>query len=142
MRRSKRLLGLSLAALAVVLGGAFWLMVAALSDPPPQRLRLPDGSIVTLEAVTYGKQKVLRGAWWRKLYYWILPDAQKDRAGCRVFTGFRDGALTFHTYNLWSKPGQRLAYITNALDEHGCQTDQHATYNVEDWYHALREAVE
>jgi len=49
-----------------------WLL--AREPSPLQRCSLPDGSVLTLEAVTYGRQhRFVGGPWWRRLLTPLLP---------------------------------------------------------------------
>src|SRR5687767_15085467 len=63
--------GLCVLALIVVLGGGVWILG---EDPRAPRQRLPDGTVLTLEGVTYGKQHSRpAGAWWKELAGKIRP---------------------------------------------------------------------
>jgi hypothetical protein len=71
-------LALALAALAAVLAAVLWL--GSWRAPTPS-CRLPDGTIATLEAVTYGREKRVRGSFWQQLLYAVLPEGHKQGAG-------------------------------------------------------------
>src|SRR5437667_12491883 len=73
-------------------GGSVWLLVTAVGTAvavgigmlvvgtrrPAQGL--PDGSLLTLEAVTYGKEhRYVHGEWWQKALYPVLPPAMKGQ---------------------------------------------------------------
>src|SRR5688500_8449548 len=67
---------IAVAALAVIAGMAagVWMLVA---EPLKQRRRLPDGSVVTLEAVTYGKNHSFDPKrWWEH----ALPSVSRMRS--------------------------------------------------------------
>jgi hypothetical protein len=74
-------------------------LAALMLAPPeaPQRLTMPDGSVFTLEAVTYGFERKVTGTPWQRLVRAVLPPAMKDASGARVFAGDTGGVLTFWT---------------------------------------------
>jgi hypothetical protein len=129
--KDRRALGIALLLIlgALVLG--VWTTAGLLTDRLPQHT-LRDGSTITLEAVTLGNQEVVRGAWWRKILYFLLPAAQKPRAGCRVYRGAGGKSLLFHTrvrgvllkraHGTGSSQGAiNSTFVTaDVRDEHGC----------------------
>src|SRR5206468_9003664 len=60
-------------------------------------LPISDGSVMTLEAVTFGRQERLSGSLIQQALYSLLPPSMKDRSGCRVYRGTTPGVLMFHT---------------------------------------------
>src|SRR5690349_18433356 len=71
-KRSRSLTLPASAAIAGVLVAAGWLL--AREPSPLQRCSLPDGSVLKLEAVTYGRQhRFVGGSWWRRLLTPLLP---------------------------------------------------------------------
>src|SRR3712207_3291290 len=76
----------TLAVVAVVgaVGAGLWVLVE--TPFAPQR-RFADGSVMTLAAVTHGKQhRFVRGTGWQRLLYSLLPPGQKHRSGASVIT--------------------------------------------------------
>jgi hypothetical protein len=64
MKNPRRLVMFSLAAFLVVLAAGLWALV---SEPWVQKQRLPNGTVLRLEAVTYGSHDIPRRSWWRRL---------------------------------------------------------------------------
>jgi hypothetical protein len=114
-----RLLLLGCLALVAALGAAGWLL---LQPPRSQRVRLPGGGEAELLGVTWGKEPLLLGSPLQRLLYTLLPDEQKERAGCGRATSdeARDGAPVF--WVRYSKGGG--ASSAHAADEHGCRSLQ------------------
>lgn len=109
----------ALRAALLLLGGAAVLCVCLiaglLTDRPPKRT-FSDGSTITLEAVTFGDQEVVRGAWWRKIARSVLPLELKSLAGCRVFSGPGRKSLVFYV----RPSGLPMNLDAEVRDEHGC----------------------
>lgn len=83
--RSTRFIALSLGALLVALIPCPF----ALSQYPPPlgTRRLPDGSVISLEAVTYGTtHQFFHGTWGQRIAHALLPAAWADRLGGAVLT--------------------------------------------------------
>jgi hypothetical protein len=78
-------LGLALAAAVLLLA---W-------RPPLRKTSLADGSVVTLEAVTYGLQTRVQGSALQRLFYALLPAGRKEHAGVTVCRGSAPGVLAF-----------------------------------------------
>src|SRR5438128_988370 len=78
IRRNPQRLTLVLACLLVIaLGAGAW---AVLQDPFTQTCRLPDGTLLRLEAVTYGTQhQFLLGPWWQRVLQPVLPPERQPR---------------------------------------------------------------
>jgi hypothetical protein len=73
---------LSFALTATVLVAGFWEATQALFS---QRRWLPGGTVLSLEAVTYGERhRFVYRDWWQKLLYPILPPSFRQRSGCPV----------------------------------------------------------
>ena len=78
-RYSRSALPLAIAVLGAVLAAGLWALAAASQG---QVRRLPDGSTLTLEAVTYGKVRPwVHGTWWQKRLYPILSPAVRNWSG-------------------------------------------------------------
>src|SRR4051794_2820498 len=92
--KSRQLLtAASAAALLVALGAVLWL---GTRQPSASSCRLPDGSVLTLEAITYGPQEVVRGSGLQRLLYAVLPAQTKQSSGCRVYRSGAPDVLAFH----------------------------------------------
>jgi hypothetical protein len=116
--------GFYAAALALAVVGVVW---ALLQEPCVQRQRLPDGTVLLLKAVTYGKQaRFVEGAWWQRLLPSLPPEL--ERFGARVHPG-----IGFEGMHLWTRTRgapalndpslHSLDWMTEytAFDEHGCR---------------------
>src|SRR6266542_6354433 len=93
--KRRHLLPAAAAALAAALIAAAAILV---SDPFTPRCRLPDGSTLYLDAVTWGTktQRLIDGPPWQRTIGALLPDALLNRLGWRfrVLISSR-GALAF-----------------------------------------------
>src|SRR5688572_27642590 len=78
-RSSRSLLLCSGAALGVVLAAGLWALIQAGAG---QVRRLPDGSLLRLEAVSYGRtQAYVHGTWWQKRLFPLVSPALRERSG-------------------------------------------------------------
>jgi len=71
---------------------------------------LPDGSLLTLEAVTYGKQhRYIHGKWWQKALYPVLPSSIKAQLPVDSVTSDSPDTLVFWTLRREAVTGRPLA---------------------------------
>jgi hypothetical protein len=110
------------AVLAAGLGALFW-------GPAEPISRLPDGSLLTLEAVTYGQDhRCVHGNRWQRLFYPILPAGIKSQLEISAYRSAEPNTLVFWTDRRAAVPGQPLPrpyWNTRVLsfDEHGCASE-------------------
>ena len=86
---------LMIAVLAAVVGGAVWLVH---QPQKPSAARLPDGTIVKLGSVSYGKRhRFVTGNTWQRMVGRVLPDklAEKIGAGVHAFSTSADEMVVF-----------------------------------------------
>jgi hypothetical protein len=90
MNRHSRGVLLAAGALAVVLAAGLWAVAASNFE---QVLRLPDGSTLALEAVTYGNvHPFVHGSRWQKRLYPLVPPAVRNWSGWWArATGWMEG---------------------------------------------------
>lgn len=93
-------------------------------EPPPLAVaRLPNGTELRLEAVTYGpKHSFVRGRYWQRLLAPILSPEWQRRIGAAVFT-YRSPnppALVFWTSGSGAVALPWAYTPAGAIDEHGC----------------------
>jgi len=127
MPRKPRSLALILAVLVatVLVLSAGWLF----SPPPKQTQRLPDGSLLTLEAVTLDQQvEVVQGNRLQSILFPVLPAPVKEHLDWKVRShrSMQPGVLTFWTSRRsltpdsgWFSSRRRAV----AIDEHGCEAE-------------------
>jgi hypothetical protein len=102
-------------------------MVWALSREPPLlgECRLPDGTVLRLEAVTVGPQHCLvRGRYWQRLLAPLLPPSLRGRSGATICTyqGAAPGSVVFWT--TWETSSRFTDWERAvAFDEHGSQVE-------------------
>jgi hypothetical protein len=113
----------SMAAIVAILAGTAW---ALSREPPPLAVhRLPDGTVLHLEAVTVGPQhRLVRGRYWQRFLAPLLPPAVRGRSGATVCTylGSSPGAVIFWT--TWETSSRFTDWSRAvAFDEHGSQTE-------------------
>src|SRR3954454_23564940 len=76
-----------ISAVALVAALAAGCVLLAQRPPPLASGRLPDGSVLSLEAVTYGKShRAFEGARWLRLAAAVLPPSLAERLGSPVLT--------------------------------------------------------
>src|SRR6266511_3888821 len=95
---------------ALLLGVALLVGVGALvgGNRKPER-RLPDSSLLTLEAVTYGKEhRFVHGSWWQKLLAPVLPASIKNQLRVDTLTSDSPDTLVLWTRRRGATPGQAL----------------------------------
>ena len=91
---------------ALVLVGIIGLLSAR--PAPSQGVRFPDGSVVSLEAVTFGVEQKTTGTLLQRLLRAIAPNQLKGVTGAREYEGSAPGELTFWTWHVLS-PAQLTA---------------------------------
>jgi hypothetical protein len=104
-RHSRSALLLGIVALGVVLAAGLAALAAASQG---QVRRLPDGSTLRLEGVTYGKvHPWMHGTWWQKWLYPVVPPAVRNwsglwapRTGWLMGDFFQDGKLVLRQAQL------------------------------------------
>ena len=116
--RGKLLLG---AVSALVLAGIIGLLSAR--PAPSQSVRFPDGSVVSLEAVTFGMEQKTTGTLLQRLLRAVAPNQLKGLTGAREYEGSAPGELTFWARHFLS-PAQLAApspaqIVTVPQDEAG-----------------------
>jgi hypothetical protein len=128
--RSMLMLPILLVLLAIVI------ILAARTQGRPEPLKLPDGSLLTLEAVTYGsRHEVVLGPWWVKVLRPVVPEGWRHdlyhRFHCRVqsLTAPTPETLVFWTVRRGVQPPviSRIPLYNSprlvAFDEHGCEIE-------------------
>jgi hypothetical protein len=124
-RKSSVWLGIALIATALVAAVA---LLIALPQKPTRRLR--DGSVITLEAVTYGKEHhYAQESGWRRLLEPIIPGL-KPSVDALVGPVISPNArtLVFWTRRRSARPGVPITALAfrrrvYAFDEHGCLSE-------------------
>jgi hypothetical protein len=109
-------------------GAIFAILVATLwglsREPPPLQVqRLPDGSVLRLEAVTTGTgRRVVLGRYWQRLLVMALPSARRliGDAVLELPTS-RTGDVVFWTSAPLPAPGPPSSLGAVFFDEHGCE---------------------
>jgi hypothetical protein len=102
--------GLWLAVMVFIVAVAIGFAMLAAGTEKPSR-RLPDGSLLTLEAVTYGKEhRFVEGNWWQKLFYSFLPTQVQNSIPVHTYTGSSDRLLVFWTRRRPAARGQPLPH--------------------------------
>jgi hypothetical protein len=119
-RKPRRLLVFSLGALAAVTALALAGGLALVLGPPGARRGLPDGSVVILEDVGYGRRHVLTqgSQWWRRLA--ALAPWLQDSSAMSVTTASQD-ELGFILHRVGGTEATPPRWRMATLDEHGCQ---------------------
>lgn len=115
---------LALTALVLLLGVTAWLLI---QEPAPlQEQRLPDGSVIRLEAVSGGREhRYVGGARWKRLVGPRLPARLPDRMGWRVhaYRSRQPDTLVFWTARR-VPPATSAGHLRSAIfDEHGCHME-------------------
>jgi hypothetical protein len=114
----------ALAAIAAILAATTWAL--SRETPPLAVSRLPDGTVLRLEAVTLGPQhRLALGTYWQRLIAPLLPPALRAHSGATICTyaNINPPALVFWTS--WVAP--RWASIdwarASVLDELGSECE-------------------
>jgi hypothetical protein len=127
--------------LALTCAGIVLLLLATLAVAPwqggRQEVRLPNGSVLVLEGVTYGREhRVVFGGAWQRLLHPLVPPAVQKWLGCQEVTlaPTRTDRLCFWVRHSRFAPRQQwnrstgTAYSPSTwdtravpVDEHGCE---------------------
>jgi hypothetical protein len=129
-RHSRSALLLGIVALGVVLAAGLSALAAASQG---QARRLPDGSTLRLEGVTYGKvHPWVHGAWWQKWLYPVVAPAVRNWSGLWAprtgwlmgdFLSSAPNALVLHTFRRSVAGRGRLPLHSVACDDRGRELD-------------------
>jgi hypothetical protein len=117
VRKSPVLILVSATVLVLAIAAGVWALV---QEPPTRSLRLPDGSVLTLKDVSYGKKHpLLERRLWQKLLCRALPLALQGKEVMGI--GTPADRLVF-----WFRPENgpqpwNLGRRVQAIDEHGCR---------------------
>src|SRR6266511_1622223 len=113
-----------LCAMVGMLGAIVW---ALLQEPAPLgMLRLADGSVVRLEAVTVGPvHRFVSGPWWKRLLGYTLPPGSHNPivGTIHTYSGYAPREFVFWT--VW-RPASSTGFVSLravVFDEHGCQLE-------------------
>jgi hypothetical protein len=119
MRKSPAVLTLvSVVALVAVLGVGVWLLSR---EPPSQARRLPDGALLELKQVTYGKRHRFREQrLWQQLFAPLLPPAFQGKEVMRMGTPREDALVCWFLQGNQPQPWYLVRPVV-AIDEHGCR---------------------
>jgi hypothetical protein len=127
MRVSPRLLSLTMAGIltAFLLMLIGWLLQ---ESPPLQVRRLPDGTVLRLEAVTRGpQQRFVRGRNWQRLLVPLLPPSLQPMPGVSIYTYRPISPKNSSPLVFWisrsakSSPNRYWWPRAVAFEEHGCE---------------------
>jgi hypothetical protein len=121
------LLSLAAALIAGLAIGA-WFLPQAFRMPAR---RLPDGSVLTLEAVTYGKEhRLIEGEWWQKLFAPVLPARLRPHPNrwTDLYVADHPNTLVLWTHQQKMTPAshwdqERWETRVVVSDEHGCRSE-------------------
>src|SRR5437588_5851870 len=99
-------------------------------EPAPLQTRpLPDGTVLRLEAVTYGDQhRYVKGRYWQRFLAPVLPPALQQLSGATVYTYRIVSPKNVRPLVFWISRSPRSSSFyflmpRAALDEHGSELD-------------------
>ena len=116
--RRRRLSWIAGAGIALVLVLLVALSLAA-RRPPQRRVRLADGSTVTVQAVTWGTEERVVGSPLQTLLYRLLPAPRNEWSGARAYRGSGPGTLTFWVTRAGAGSLMPTDLEATVFDEHG-----------------------
>ena len=123
--KSPRRVWTLIAVLAVVIVAVAVWSLASLRPPVRSATRLADGTLLTLEDVTYGREHALvKGAGWQKALAKLFPPL-KERLVIEYSRTLSQHpeAVTFWVVRTGAPAGSYWDVRGAALDEHGCETE-------------------
>jgi len=120
MRRTRWVIWLAGAALGAMLAAGMWVLW---QDPFTQRVRLPDGSVLILRGVTYGKQhRLLYRDWRRELLSHLMPPFGRQSGVPMVpgvVTADTPNAVVFWVEERWTNLAKRPFVHYDVSDDDG-----------------------